>query len=441
MFTQRKVLVAKTGAVRASRYRQQLPRYPILTGSEMSNEKVIEQQRTLREGIDQFRMLVDGVPDYALYLINPQGQVATWNSGAQRIKGYTAEEIIGKPFSTFFLPEDIATGMPNEILERARKEGRAEHEGWRVRKDGSKLWVHAVATALHDKSGKLVGFSKITRDVTEKMKQQAALHREIREKEEAQQRLGKSEESLRELSIRLLRTQDEERRRIGREMHDSLGQYLSGLKIKLEVLGVKYRSLDSEIGQELSNCSSILDECVKEVRTISYLLYPPMLEEMGLKSAISWYLDGFTQRSGIEVRFNEPNRFNRLPGDTELALFRVLQEALTNVHKHSESSIVDVYLRQKNGTTTLEVRDYGRGLPKEAPNQSGVGLRGMSERISQLRGTLVIATSEPGTLVRAAVPTQQEDRVEVNSADNPAQSLLEQLEVGGGSGDSNSTGR
>jgi PAS domain S-box-containing protein len=201
----------------------------------MSNEEATEQQRTLRdlgEGIDQFRMLVDGVPDYALYLINPQGQVATWNSGAQRIKGYTAEEIIGKPFSTFFLPEDIATGMPNEILERARKEGRAEHEGWRVRKDGSKLWVHAVVTALHDKSGKLVGFSKITRDVTEKMKQQTALHREIREKEEAQQRLGKSEESLRAFSIRLLRTQDEERRRIGREMHDSLGQYLSGLKIK-----------------------------------------------------------------------------------------------------------------------------------------------------------------------------------------------------------------
>jgi signal transduction histidine kinase len=134
-----------------------------------------------------------------------------------------------------------------------------------------------------------------------------------------------------------------------------------------------------------------------------------MLEEMGLKSAISWYLDGFTQRSGIEVRFNEPNGFNRLPGDTELALFRVLQEALTNAHKHSESSIVDVHLRQNNGKTTLEVRDYGRGLPKEAPNQSGVGLRGMSERISQLRGTLVIAISEPGTLVRAVVPTQQEE--------------------------------
>jgi len=366
------------------------------------------------EAVDQFRMLVDGVPDYALYLINPQGLVITWNYGAQRIKGYTAQEIIGKHFCTFFLPEDVAAGKPTAILERARQEGRVETEGWRIRKDGSKLWVNAVVTALHDKSGKLVGFSKITRDVTEKMEQQAALQREALEKEKTQQQLIKSEQSLRDLSIRLLRTQDEERRRIGREMHDSLGQYLSALKIKLGILDVKYRSLHPEISQELTNCFNILDECVREVRTISYLLYPPMLEEMGLKSAISWYLDGFMQRGGIEVRLNMDDDFERLPRDAELVFFRVLQEALTNVHKHSESSIVDIRLSQRNSAATLEVRDYGKGLPKEMLNESGaplfsligVGLRGMNERISQIGGTLTVATAQPGTLVRVAVPTR-----------------------------------
>lgn len=384
---------------------------------DFSERKANEEKLALSQ--ERFHLLVEGVPDYALYLMNPEGQIITWNRGAQRIKGYPAEEIIGKHFSTFFLPEEVAAGKPSEILERARREGRAEQEGWRVRKDGSTFWVNAVVTALYDKSGKLVGFSKITRDITEKMNHQAALEREIREREKAQQQLVKSEESLRELSISLLRTQDEERRRIGREMHDSLGQYLSALKIKLGTLDMKYNGLNPEIRYELASCFSMLDECIKEVRTISYLLYPPMLEEMGLKSAISWYLDGFMHRSGIQVRFDEPNDFERLPRDTELALFRVLQEALTNVHKHSESSVVDIHLSQRNGTATLEVRDYGKGLPKELLGQSGapllslrgVGLRGMNERIAQLGGMLTLATTEPGTLLRAAVPAGHNSRI------------------------------
>jgi signal transduction histidine kinase len=275
--------------------------------------------------------------------------------------------------------------------------------------------VSGLATALRDKSGRLLGFSKITRDITERMEQQEALKREVAEKEKTREQLRKSEDSLRRLSLNLLRTQDEERKRIGREMHDSLGQYLSALKMKLGTLAIRDTTLSAEATDELAQCAALLDECVKEVRTISYLLYPPMLEEMGLKSAISWYLDGFTQRSGVKTTFEISRDIERTSRDVELALFRVLQEALTNVHKHSGSALADIRLFRARDSIVLEIRDYGKGLPESVLNESngnwyaslGVGLRGMNERMRQLGGELSVNLANPGTLVRAEVPMQQ----------------------------------
>jgi len=151
---------------------------------------------------------------------------------------------------------------------------------------------------------------------------------------------------------------------------------------------------------------------VKEVRTISYLLYPPLLEEMGLKSAIPWYLEGFTGRSGIQVTFAASSDSGRLSRDTELALFRVLQESLTNVHRHSGSQTAHVQLSTKDGMSVLEIRDDGKGIPREILEESakcsqpviGVGLRGMKERLAQLGGKLEISSSECGTTVSAMVP-------------------------------------
>jgi len=272
-------------------------------------------------------MLVEQVQDYAIFLMDAQGLITTWNAGAEHIKGYTAAEIIGRPYSTFFPPEDVASGKPQRILAAAAREGKTAQEGWRVRKDGSRFWVNALVTAIHDETGKLLGFSKITRDVTEKMRHNEALRKEVAEKEQAREELVRSEDSLRRLSLELLRTQDEERRRIGREMHDSIGQYLSALKMKIGLLEARNPNLDAQSRRDLQQCGTVLEECVREVRTISYLLYPPMLEEMGLKSAITWYLDGFRQRSGIRVNFEAPDFVERPSRDVELALFRVLQES------------------------------------------------------------------------------------------------------------------
>ena len=371
-----------------------------------------EQEEHLRLSEERFRMLVEAATDYAIYMMDAQGYITTWNPGAERIKGYTADEIIGKHFSTFFTAQDVQSGSPQRILETAAREGRTEQEGWRVRKDGSRFWVNGIVTALYDKPGKLIGFTKITRDITERMRQHEALASEIAEKEKAQQELARSEDTLRQLSINLLRTQDEERKHIGREMHDSLGQYLSVLKMKLGTVRVREKKLSTESHNELQECAALLNECVKEVRTISYLLYPPMLEEMGLKTAISWYLDGFAQRSGIRASFEAPDDFQRLSRDVELALFRVLQEALTNVHKHSASTKVDIRIWKNSGNITLEIRDYGKGMPVSPVVETdgrkqtavGLGLRSMAERMQQLGGTVSIDKAHPGTAIKACIP-------------------------------------
>jgi signal transduction histidine kinase len=220
-----------------------------------------------------------------------------------------------------------------------------------------------------------------------------------------EKRLHDSERSLRELSVHLLRTQDDERRRIGRDLHDSLGQYLAALKMNLELLA---RNAGNN---HLEEAVRLTDESIKEVRTLSYLLHPPLLEESGLASAVQWYLDGFSARSHIEIRFEKDHGFPRLSRDLELAMFRILQEALTNVHRHSGSKTARVGLCLQDNNAVLEVQDYGRGIAPELLERAGyewalgIGLRGMTERMRQLGGHLTIK-SEPqkGTTVAALAP-------------------------------------
>jgi PAS domain S-box-containing protein len=348
-------------------------------------------ETALRRSEARFRLLTEAVQDYAIFMLDPEGHVSTWNTGAERLKGYKASEIIGRHFSCFYCQDDLRAGKPRRELEIAEKEGRFEEEGWRLRRDGSKFWASVTITALRDDTGRLVGFGKVTRDVTERMK---------------------AEKSLRALSLHLLKTQDEERRRIGRDLHDSLGQYVAAMKMSLDTLASSLEPGETETSQMVAQCVHLAQECVKEVRTISHLLYPPMLEELGLKSAISWYLDGFTKRSGIQTSFDISPDFGRLSRDLELALFRVLQESLANVHRHSGSPTAHVQLSIQRGMAVLEIRDQGKGIPSAILEESGedwlgaigVGLRGMKERMRQLGGSLEISSGRGGTRVTAAIP-------------------------------------
>jgi PAS domain S-box-containing protein len=376
---------------------------------------IAENKIALRRSEERFRLLVDAVQDYAIFMLDVQGHVSSWNSGAERTKGYRVTEIIGKHFSVFYPEEDVRSGKPQRELEIAAREGRVEDEGWRLRKDGSRFWANVIITALRDEAGRLVGFGKVTRDFTERIRINEALRKEIEEKTEAERKLHESERSLRQLSLRLLQTQDEERRRIGRDLHDSVGQYLVGLKMKLDSFKSSAKRSQRKDASQLAECSQLIEEAIKEVRTISYVLYPPMLEELGLKSAIPWYLEGFTKRSGIKTTFEVSPDFDRVPGDLELALFRVLQESLTNVHRHSGSSTASARLLTRNRAVILEVIDEGKGTQSKNSKERaqdwmgafGVGLRGMSERMRQLGGSLELSSTQAGTTVTATLPIRE----------------------------------
>jgi signal transduction histidine kinase len=217
-----------------------------------------------------------------------------------------------------------------------------------------------------------------------------------------------AEGAIRRLSGRLLNLQDQERRRIARELHDSLGQYLAGLKMTVELLAQPNTRDKAALFVE---CSDILERCISETRTLSHLLHPPLLDEAGFASAAKWFVHGFSQRSGIPVTFDlEPN-FPRLPETIEIALFRVLQESLTNVHRHSRAGGAEIHVDLQPHEVTLEVTDRGCGIPahvltpiKRNGTQSGVGLAGMRERVNELGGRLEIDSSGQGTTIRVTLP-------------------------------------
>jgi len=217
-------------------------------------------------------------------------------------------------------------------------------------------------------------------------------------------------ETLRTLSQRLLRIQDEERRRVARELHDSTGQILTALKISVAILQRRVKG-DLRTCEELSAIESLADQALQEVRTTSFLLHPPLLDEVGFSSAAQWYVEGFAQRSGMKVRLESTPETGRLPDSIEIALFRVLQESLTNVHRHSGATQVDIGFRREADVAILQVRDYGRGIPMELISHlgdpvrhSGVGLAGMRERLNELKGRLEIQPADPGTRLLAIVP-------------------------------------
>jgi signal transduction histidine kinase len=239
------------------------------------------------------------------------------------------------------------------------------------------------------------------------------LNAELKAREQA-------EASLRALSVRLLELQDQERRKFSRELHDSLGQYLVGAKMNLAMLG---KSLpDNAL---IAECLKLLDQAVTETRTISHLLHPPLLDETGFESAARWYVEGFAKRSGIQTALEMPEELGRLPSSLELALFRVLQESLTNVHRHSTSKRADVSLRLFEDKVVLRVRDYGKGIPMDVLDRfrrhnahDGVGLAGMRERIHELGGQLEMDSDSRGTQVVATLPrAQRRNPAEVFAAD------------------------
>lgn len=332
------------------------------------------------------------------------GTITTWNKGAERLLGYTAEEAIGKNITLIVPPDRLEEEA--EILERLRQGKPIEHfETVRKRKDGSMFDVSLTISPLKDNSGRIVGASKVARDITEKKIAERALQQAH---DHLESMVEKRTASVRQLSLKLLTVQDEEHRSIARELHDSVGQHLAGIKMDVERLR-KPESADNQ-SEMLSKLSESVEKCMSETRTISHLLHPPLIDELGFPAAAKWYVDQFSERSGIQVKLESSNS-RRLPRSVELPLFRILQASLSNVHRHSKSSSVDVRLSIDEREARLEVKDHGKGIEPELLHQfnqsgggAGIGLAGMRERLRELGGRLEVESDANGTLICALIP-------------------------------------
>jgi len=221
----------------------------------------------------------------------------------------------------------------------------------------------------------------------------------------------KREEEYRRLSSRLLTLQDEERRRLARDLHDSTGQRLAVLIMNLDVIEQATNGFDVRSRRALAESRALAEQCAREVRTLAYLLHPPLLDEVGLVSAVRWYAEGFAKRSGIQVVLDLDD-VGRLPEPIETAIFRVVQEGLANVHRHASTTTAAIRLTATADVVALEIHDQGRGRRERgprptstpAPESLGVGIQGMRERIRQLSGTFDVAFTDTGTTVRVSVP-------------------------------------
>ena len=269
--------------------------------------------------------------------------------------------------------------------------------------------VRANPSGSNDEISKLIAsFNEMLAQIQQRdtALQQAYDELEARVRERTAELEG-AQSDLRSLSNRLIQMQDDERRRIARELHDSAGQILVALKLNLAQLEPNAEQLDPRTSR-LAECLQLIDQLTKELRTISHLLHPPLLDELGLISAVRWYVEGFADRSKIPVDLELSSDFGRLPRDLETTIFRIVQECLTNIHRHSGSTTAGIRITRDSEYIDLEVRDYGKGIPgardSTGPIMPGVGIQGMRERVRQLKGTLEIDSNTSGTIVLVRLP-------------------------------------
>jgi PAS domain S-box-containing protein len=324
-----------------------------------------------------------------MLLVDLNGRFVEANRVYCEITAYTHSELKSLTFLDITHPDDVnhcehtfeqmVNGeIPSYVVEKRY-----------VRKNGGVVWARVSATLLHDSNNQPSHAVAIVEDITERKR---------------------AEEQLAALSRRLLQVQDEERRRLARELHDSTAQSIAAMCMNLGVISEFEHLLDPPGRKALSECLEIGEQCIRELRTFSYLLHPPVLDDIGLASALKWYVEGFVQRSRIEVGLDIAPDLGRLPRELELTLFRVVQESLTNIHRHSGSRSAMIRILRNPGEVLLQVRDYGHGIPGPLDGgngtvvHAGVGIAGMRERARQVGGKLRIHSRPGGTDVIMRVP-------------------------------------
>jgi PAS domain S-box-containing protein len=335
-----------------------------------------------------YRLLVQGVVDYAIFMLDPNGHVVSWNAGAERISGYRPEEIIGKHFSVFYPPEDNETGRPRNELETAVECDRLEDEGWRLRKDGTRYWANVVITALRDDDGILRGFAKVIRDLTERRTAEQAL-------DERRRLLG-----------HLVQAQELERRRIAWDVHDDSIQSMVAVGMRLQLLAGR---LPAEHQKTLAALDDAVRATVTRLRSLVFQLRPTAIDRHGLVSALVDYLHDVVTGWHIEPRLHHDDLVQEPPTETAITIFRICQEAVTNVHKHADATKLDIYLSTVDNGTLTRVVDDGVGYTMRGTRPDSMehyGLIEMRERAETAGGWWSV-TGEPGrgTTVEFWLPT------------------------------------
>jgi PAS domain S-box-containing protein len=322
-----------------------------------------------------FTLLVQGVLDYGIFMLDPQGHIISWNAGAERIKGYSAADIVGQHFSVFYPPEDQASGKPQWELETAVAEGRLEDEGWRVRKDGSRFWANVVITALWDEAGVLQGFGKVTRDMSERRAAQHALHERRR------------------LFNHLVQAQETERRRIAWDVHDDSIQAMVAVGMRLELLAER---VPESYSAELRRLDASVREAIGRLRSLTFRLHPPGIDRHGLVEGLSSHLDDVVRSWGMAYSFE--HQLDREPTpETAITIFRIVQEVLLNVRKHARGSRVDLLVKSSDGGIMTRVADDGTGAPMSQDGaRDHFGVIEMRER-AETAGGWWSMHSRPGT--------------------------------------------
>ncbi|MGW3997660.1 PAS domain-containing sensor histidine kinase [Amycolatopsis sp. NPDC004772] len=337
----------------------------------------------LRESEERFRLLVQSVQDYGIFMLDTGGHISSWNAGAERIKGYAAEEIIGQHFSVFYPAEDVAAGKPAWELEAAVEEGRLEDEGWRVRKDGTRFWANVVITALYDEHGRLHGFGKVTRDMTERRNAEQALRERRR------------------LVGHLVEAQEVERRRIAWDVHDESIQSMVAVGMRLQLLA-------SRLPEPHASAVGGLDESVAaaiaRLRGLVSRLRPPELDRHGLVEAVSAYTDEVAGRWGLAHEVRDELTAEPSP-EAAITVYRICQEALSNVRKHARATRVGVTLSTVDNGTLVRITDDGVGTAGGDAGAGHFGLVEMHERAEAAHGWLSVdSTPGEGTVIEFWLP-------------------------------------
>lgn len=372
--------------------------------NESLRHEIIERKRA-EEALSEKSMYLDNIlssaTEYAIATTDLNFRITYYNPMAEKIHGYKADEVIGKTVMEIHTKEKVAPERFDQAVENVRRYGEHRYTVEKESEEGTH-YIDTRISGIYDSKGELVGFANFARDVTSQKK--------------IDENIKKSGERYRRMTKQLLTIQDQERERISRDIHDSLGQYLATFAVQNGLIRKRIKDVDPVLVKEIDEMNELLLEAIEECHRLSFELSPPALKELGLVQVLREVISGFKQRTGININFAESLAGKRLAPDKELALFRIQQEAFSNIMKHASASKIDIKLYRKKGNIHFNIVDNGQGFDTSELNQisrtgeksvRGIGLLSMRERARNCNGVFTIKSkSGKETIIDVIIPDE-----------------------------------